>query len=369
MVLRSAVCLLTLLLLHASALAEKRIALLIGNEAYASQIGQLANPHNDVALLEQTLKGLDFEVAILHAGLGALTRAINAYSRRLQAAGPNAIGFFYYSGHGASDGSTNYLIPVDVKTTETGELWDQSLQLTEITRKPLKPKSKSVACDSFRRLVTAIPYASPTRRKCARHSFCRSRCCRGSHLCRSWYVWHSTPHQGFDVEVGNESCKQHHDHKVRHADDGRIEIWRQSPQECNSQKHLIHSPADENIEAQQHACQVELHPSPPWNLEVRRRDAKHDHDQRRNAKPVREKERSETIDTESCDAGDKHCRDIDSTPQPVLGCTLGSHKNRSPDTDGNQARDEMHPSERQEVKVHDVRASSETHGGVLSINP
>src|SRR5262249_3837806 len=29
----------------------------------------------------------------------------------------------------------NYLIPVDVKTTETGALWDESLRLTEITRK------------------------------------------------------------------------------------------------------------------------------------------------------------------------------------------------------------------------------------------
>jgi hypothetical protein len=38
---------------------------------------------------------------------------------------------FYYSGHGVSDGNTNYLIPVDVKTTETCELWDGSLQLTE----------------------------------------------------------------------------------------------------------------------------------------------------------------------------------------------------------------------------------------------
>ena len=45
------------------------------------------------------------------------------------------MGFFYYSGHGAADGGTNYLIPTDVKTTETGELWDQSLRLTEITRK------------------------------------------------------------------------------------------------------------------------------------------------------------------------------------------------------------------------------------------
>ena len=45
-----------------AALAEKRIALLIGNEAYTTEIGRLANPHNDVALLEQTLKGLGFEV-------------------------------------------------------------------------------------------------------------------------------------------------------------------------------------------------------------------------------------------------------------------------------------------------------------------
>src|SRR5262249_23728934 len=127
-----------------AAQAEKRIALLIGNEAYASQIGQLANPHNDVALLEQALKGLDFEVVTLHdAGLGALTRAISAYSRRVQAAGSNGVGFFYYSGHGASDGSTNYLIPIDVKTTETGELWDQSLQLTEITRKLTRDASNA----------------------------------------------------------------------------------------------------------------------------------------------------------------------------------------------------------------------------------
>jgi formylglycine-generating enzyme required for sulfatase activity len=53
----------------------------------------------------------------------------------VKAAGPNAVGFFYYSGHGAADAGTNYLIPVDVKTTETGELWDQSLRLTEITGK------------------------------------------------------------------------------------------------------------------------------------------------------------------------------------------------------------------------------------------
>ena len=36
--------------LHAQ--AEKRIALLIGNQSYGREIGRLANPHNDVALLD-----------------------------------------------------------------------------------------------------------------------------------------------------------------------------------------------------------------------------------------------------------------------------------------------------------------------------
>ena len=79
------------------ALAQKRIALLIGNEAYSSEIGRLTNPHNDVALLEQALKSLEFEVAVERdASLGGLTRAVNAYARRLQAAGPGTVGFFYF---------------------------------------------------------------------------------------------------------------------------------------------------------------------------------------------------------------------------------------------------------------------------------
>ena len=130
---------LLLLSLPSAALAqvEKRLALLIGNQAYPPEIGALVNPHNDVALLERTLKTLGFQVATVRdADLATLTRAVNAYTRRLAVdGGQNAVGFFYYSGHGAADGGTNYLIPTDVKTTDTGELWDQSLRLTEITRK------------------------------------------------------------------------------------------------------------------------------------------------------------------------------------------------------------------------------------------
>jgi hypothetical protein len=40
-----------------------------------------------------------------------LTRAVNAYARRLQAAGPGTVGFFYFSGHGASDGGPTISFP------------------------------------------------------------------------------------------------------------------------------------------------------------------------------------------------------------------------------------------------------------------
>ena len=75
--LRAAVIALLIALLPSPLRAEGRVALLIGNEAYATEIGRLANPHNDVALLQQSLKGLGFDVAVERdAGLGALTRAV-----------------------------------------------------------------------------------------------------------------------------------------------------------------------------------------------------------------------------------------------------------------------------------------------------
>ena len=91
-----------------------------------AEVGPLGTLHNDIALMEKTLKGLGFEVtAIKDAGLAALNEALNAYLRRVKASGPDAIGFFYYSGHGASDGTTDYLIPDYVASADAGKLWDQ----------------------------------------------------------------------------------------------------------------------------------------------------------------------------------------------------------------------------------------------------
>ena len=54
----------------AGACAEERLALLIGNQAYASKVGALRNPKNDVSLIGVALRKLGFKVTTVeNAGL------------------------------------------------------------------------------------------------------------------------------------------------------------------------------------------------------------------------------------------------------------------------------------------------------------
>jgi uncharacterized caspase-like protein len=115
-----------------------RFALLIGNQSYKADVGPLTNPQNDVALLERALTSIGFKVTtVKDVGFASLYQAVNAHVRRLQAAGPGAVGFLYYSGHGAAneDNGADYLIPVDVSSVDSGELWDSSIRLGDITSK------------------------------------------------------------------------------------------------------------------------------------------------------------------------------------------------------------------------------------------
>jgi uncharacterized caspase-like protein len=56
--------------------------------------------------------------------------------RRLSAAGAGAIGFIYYSGHGAAEKDTNinYLIPVDATEPRMATFWDDSLKLDDVLK-------------------------------------------------------------------------------------------------------------------------------------------------------------------------------------------------------------------------------------------
>ena len=108
-----------------------RFALLIGNKAYAEKVGPLKNPHDDVALIEASLKKLGFTIAVLKdASYRAMDIALKRYVREVSRAGPDAISFFYYSGHGMSNPDTkiNYLIPIDVREPDDEKIWDEAFQ-------------------------------------------------------------------------------------------------------------------------------------------------------------------------------------------------------------------------------------------------
>ena len=122
--------------LHAQ--AEKRIALLIGNRAYDPSVGVLKNPHNDIAVVGDALAKQGFELLppTKDARRSAILGSVREMVLRLNTAGAGAIGFLYYSGHGAAekDTNTNYLIPVDAKEPGTTAFWDESIKLDDILK-------------------------------------------------------------------------------------------------------------------------------------------------------------------------------------------------------------------------------------------
>ena len=108
-----------------------RLALVIGNQGYSAKVGPLKNPHNDVHLIEASLKQLRFKVTVLKdASYRAMDSALKRYVTEVRRAGRGTIGFFYYSGHGVANPETqiNYLIPVDVTDVDDDKLWFESFQ-------------------------------------------------------------------------------------------------------------------------------------------------------------------------------------------------------------------------------------------------
>ena len=117
------------------ALAETRIALLIGNQAYNPKVGPLRNPHDDIALVGAALKSLGFSVTeVMDADYRTMDAAIKRHAATVRREGQGTISLFYYSGHGAADPDTrtNYLIPIDVEEADDTDLWNYSLNLNNI---------------------------------------------------------------------------------------------------------------------------------------------------------------------------------------------------------------------------------------------
>jgi TPR repeat protein len=113
---------LMLLGLASPALADKRVALVIGNSAYQN-VALLENPVNDASLIADTLKGLGFSLtgngAQLNLDKRALDDAVQAFGRQVQGAD---VAMFYYAGHGVQVRGSNYLVPINANPTREADV-------------------------------------------------------------------------------------------------------------------------------------------------------------------------------------------------------------------------------------------------------
>jgi hypothetical protein len=99
--------------------AETRVALVIGNGAYANK-AVLPNPAHDAEDVANALKRNNFEVIygtdLSQAGMQDLA------IKFARAAGRADVAMFYYSGHAMQYNGVNYLMPVDAKLDDEADL-------------------------------------------------------------------------------------------------------------------------------------------------------------------------------------------------------------------------------------------------------
>jgi uncharacterized caspase-like protein len=113
------------------AVAERRVALVIGNAAY-THAPALANPANDASDMAEVLKAVGVEVIL---GVDLDKRGFDAKVREFSRALASAdTGILFYAGHGLQVGLRNYLIPVDAQLQGERDLEFETVALDFVMR-------------------------------------------------------------------------------------------------------------------------------------------------------------------------------------------------------------------------------------------
>jgi uncharacterized caspase-like protein/Tfp pilus assembly protein PilF len=115
----------------AAAVADKRVALVIGNSAY-KHAPELDNPKNDAADMAVALKALGVTVISgVNLDKAGLDRTIKEFSVALSGAD---VGVFFYAGHGIQVNGVNYLVPIDAELSTAVALEFEMVRLDLVQR-------------------------------------------------------------------------------------------------------------------------------------------------------------------------------------------------------------------------------------------
>ena len=109
--------------------AERRMALVIGNDAY-SQIVPLKIARNDARLMAQVLKKAGFEVTMANdLDRDTLWSTIDAFKGRIQKGDEVA---FYFAGHGVQINSSQLLLPIDIAAKSDAQVQRDGVPLIDV---------------------------------------------------------------------------------------------------------------------------------------------------------------------------------------------------------------------------------------------
>jgi hypothetical protein len=111
-------------------LADKRVALVMGNSAYQA-VNRLTNPVNDSGAMAETLRNAGFDVVDLRRDLkvAEMRRALRDFSDKVRDAD---VAIVYYAGHGIEIDGVNYIIPVDAVLERDIDVYDEAVPLDRI---------------------------------------------------------------------------------------------------------------------------------------------------------------------------------------------------------------------------------------------
>ena len=117
--------------LELPASAASRVALVIGNSAYA-HVPVIPNPLNDAADIGSALGRLGFSVTRLeNADYSALRRGLQEFQRAASAA---EIAVVFYAGHGIEVDKQNFLVPVDARLASDRDVEFEAVSLDLVIR-------------------------------------------------------------------------------------------------------------------------------------------------------------------------------------------------------------------------------------------
>jgi uncharacterized caspase-like protein len=109
---------LAFLALAVPAHAEKRVALVIGNNDYKN-VPKLQKAVNDARTMGDTLKQLGFSVMVAeNQTRAAFSQTLLAFDAAVE---PGDTAFFFYAGHGFEIAGQNFLLPTDVPAAGEGQ--------------------------------------------------------------------------------------------------------------------------------------------------------------------------------------------------------------------------------------------------------